>query len=97
MTLVINEQERMLGHEAGVPTHATQDDMIHSLEHRLGWDGNPHRLAGFIRRQTHGRKDSLAELDRFEKVALIEALKGVKKHLRAPIEPQNAASQGRET
>ena len=82
MALVINEQERMLGHEVAVSAHATQDDMVHSLEHRLGWDDNPHRLAGFIHRQTHGKKASLAELDRLEKIALIEALKGVRMHQR---------------
>jgi hypothetical protein len=91
MSQVIVEQERMLGHDAEFPPHASQDDMIHSIEHRLGWDDNPHRLAGFIRRQTHGRKASLAELDSHEKSALIEALKGVKLHLRrrgpAPTEP----------
>ncbi len=87
MTFVINEQEKMLGHATAgstqePPAHASQDDMIRALEHRMGWDENPRRLAGFIRRQTHGRKDSLAELDRKEKAALIEALKGVRKHLR---------------
>lgn len=81
MTLVINEQDRLLGHDATEPHHASQDEMIHAIEHRLGWDDNPHRLQGFIRRQTHGRKENLGDLDRMEKVALIEALKGVRMHL----------------
>jgi len=82
MTLVINEQDRMLGHTAAEPHHGSQDDMVHAIEHRLGWDDNPHRLQGFIRRQTHGRKENLDDLDRMEKVALIEALKGVRGHAR---------------
>ena len=82
MSLVIIEQDRMLGHTGAEPHHASQDDVIHALEHRLGWDDNPHRLQGFIRRQTHGRKENLSDLDRMEKVALIEALKGVRMHAR---------------
>ena len=81
MSRVIIEQDHMLGHAAAEPHHASQDDMIRAIEHRLGWDDNPHRLQGFIRRQTHGRKENLSDLDRMEKVALIEALKGVRMHL----------------
>jgi hypothetical protein len=90
MIHVINEQDRMLGHTAAEPHHASQDDMIHVLEHRLGWDDNPHRLQGFIRRQTHGRKENLSDLDRMEKVALIEALKGVRMHVHRESRPKNA-------
>ena len=80
MSRVIVEQDHMLGHTAAEPHHGSQDDMIHAIEHRLGWDDNPHRLQGFIRRQTHGRKENLSDLDLVEKVALIEALKGVRMH-----------------
>lgn len=76
MTMVIREQERRLGH------HATQDDKVHAMERMLGWYGQPARLNGFIRRQTHGRKGDLASLAPAEKSALIEAMKGVVKHVR---------------
>ncbi|NOZ20902.1 MAG: hypothetical protein GXP25_07405 [Planctomycetes bacterium] len=76
MADVIREQARRLGHRA------TQDDMIHGLERALGWYGQPARLKGFIRRQTHGRKHELSALTPREKSALIEALKGVREHRR---------------
>ncbi|MEW6358192.1 MAG: hypothetical protein AB1696_17800 [Planctomycetota bacterium] len=74
MADVIREQSHRLGHRT------TQDDKIHGLEKVLGWYGQPARLSGFIRRQTHGRKRDLSELTPREKSALIEALKGVAAH-----------------
>jgi len=72
MARVIEAQAAMMGQPK-----PTQDDKIRGLEKALGWHGQPARLAGFIRRQTRGRKHDLSQLTPREKSALIEGLKGV--------------------
>jgi len=84
---VIRFQARMLGER-----HPTQDDKIRALEKVLGWSGQPARLAGFIRRQTGGKKFQLSQLTPREKSALIEGLKGVLKSLQRKRE-KNPVSQ----
>lgn len=89
---VIREQERRL--RSGGGHVATQDDKIHGLEKVLGWYGQPARLKGFIRRQTHGRKAELPQLTPREKSALIEAMKGVVAHVRARAKQNRATTNG---
>lgn len=55
--------------------HWTQEQYVAHLEQELGWQGQPERLAGFIRRITRGWKDAALGLTRAEKSALIVALR----------------------
>jgi len=58
-----------------------QADWIAQHEDRLGWDGQPERLAGFIRRVTKSQK-TVAELTRYEATKVIVALQKTKRRPR---------------
>lgn len=80
MSAVINAQEQLIAQAKGLAPgerHMSQGDFVHVLERRLGWHRNPRRLAGFIRRQTHGLKESVVQLSAPEKTIIIEALKAM--------------------
>lgn len=53
-----------------------QKEMIGRLFHRLGWDDNPHRMEGFLKK--YAGASNMDELtDRKRAIAIIEALKAI--------------------
>jgi hypothetical protein len=53
----------------------TQDYYIAFLESELGWAGTPERLKGFIRRETRGWTEAVADLSPRQKGQLISGLR----------------------
>lgn len=80
MAALIREMERLCAQagcerrKARAPrSRINQDQYIAILQDTLQW--NEARLAGFIRRQTHGWKSSVLDLTRHEKTVVINGLK----------------------
>lgn len=82
MRRVIDEQRRLL-RKCGVRqprTEAspgmTQEEYIEHLAEKLGWEGQPERLAGMLRRQFQGRS-TLEQLSHQERSRFVAALKAL--------------------
>jgi hypothetical protein len=68
-----------------IPNGATDRQIwkIGQLERQLAWHNEPHRLAGFIARQCHG-KNSLRDLTVTDAAKVIDGLKNLSQRATAP-------------